>query len=163
MVCYPVPGGRWARGPSGRKVLQQCFSDALSVKPSGDGADLFSILCDATDEDGKRFSDTDVVNHMIFLMTAAHDTSTITATSGPDSAPNAHWNGAGCPPTRTTWIKDPTTRILLGQSKWGRSCGCTNSSSGGTTTTRRRYEAFSYTRSSVTTGMTRSVFVEYVS
>jgi cytochrome P450 len=33
------------------------------------------------DEDGNRFSDQDIVNHMIFLMMAAHDTSTTTATN----------------------------------------------------------------------------------
>ncbi len=33
------------------------------------------------DEDGNRFSDDDIVNHMIFLMMAAHDTSTSTLTT----------------------------------------------------------------------------------
>ncbi|MGH3466521.1 MAG: cytochrome P450, partial [Thermocrispum sp.] len=37
--------------------------------------------CHATDETGATFADEDVVNHMIFLMMAAHDTSTITTTS----------------------------------------------------------------------------------
>ncbi len=36
------------------------------------------MLCHAETEDGERFSDEDVVNHMIFTMMAAHDTSTIT-------------------------------------------------------------------------------------
>jgi len=81
IMRYPVPGGRWARGLNGRKVLQRHFAAALPAKRRGDGADLFSILCNATTEDGERFSDADVVNHMIFLMMAAHDTSTITATA----------------------------------------------------------------------------------
>jgi cytochrome P450 len=81
IVRYPVPGGRWARGLKGRKLLQEHFAAALPAKRRGNGADLFSILCHATAEDGERFSDTEVINHMIFLMMAAHDTSTIAATA----------------------------------------------------------------------------------
>ena len=39
------------------------------------------MLCQSEDEDGNKFSDEDIVNHMIFLMMAAHDTSTSTATT----------------------------------------------------------------------------------
>ena len=35
----------------------------------------------ARSEDGDEFTDTDIVNHMIFLLMAAHDTSTITMSS----------------------------------------------------------------------------------
>lgn len=81
LIRRPVPGGRWAAGLHGRKVLEEYFSDSLPAKRRGDGADLFSALCHIVGEDGERFSDTDVVNHMIFLMMAAHDTSTITSTA----------------------------------------------------------------------------------
>ncbi len=43
----------------------------------GDGTDLFSMLCRSEDEDGARFAPTDIVNHMIFLLMAAHDTTAI--------------------------------------------------------------------------------------
>ena len=39
------------------------------------------MLCHIETEDGERFSDDDVVNHMIFLLMAAHDTSTITVST----------------------------------------------------------------------------------
>ena len=43
---------------------------------------MFAQLCVAQEkaqrEDGDEFSDEDIVNHMIFLLMAAHDTSTIT-------------------------------------------------------------------------------------
>ncbi|MCK7580453.1 MAG: cytochrome P450 [Chromatiales bacterium] len=42
---------------------------------------MFSLLCRAEAEDGSRFSDADIVDHMIFLMMAAHDTTTSTLTS----------------------------------------------------------------------------------
>lgn len=48
------------------------------ARRAGNGDDLFSALCQAESDDGQRFSDDDVINHVIFLLTAAHDTSTIT-------------------------------------------------------------------------------------
>lgn len=35
------------------------------------------MLCGSRDDDGVRFSDQDIVNHIIFLLMAAHDTSAI--------------------------------------------------------------------------------------
>jgi cytochrome P450 len=73
-----VPGGRWHRGLRARRELEAYFREQLPAKRAGDGDDLFSVLCRAETEDGQRFSDEDVVNHMIFTLMAAHDTSTIT-------------------------------------------------------------------------------------
>lgn len=73
-----VPGGRWAKGLKGRKVLEKFFRKELPAKRASKDTDLFSVLCHAKTEDGHQFTDDDVVNHMIFLMMAAHDTSTIT-------------------------------------------------------------------------------------
>ncbi|WP_216216505.1 cytochrome P450 [Amycolatopsis aidingensis] len=81
VVRYPVPGGRWAAGLAGRRVLERYFAENLPGRRDGAGTDLFSALCQAATEDGERFDDTDVINHMIFLMMAAHDTSTITSTA----------------------------------------------------------------------------------
>ncbi len=81
LIRYPVPGGRWKKGLEGRKVLEQFFRARIQDKRENPGDDLFSRLCQAEDERGHRFSDQDVVNHMIFLLMAAHDTSTITLCS----------------------------------------------------------------------------------
>tara|TARA_A100001391_G_scaffold44134_1_gene25712 strand:- start:5024 stop:6373 length:1350 start_codon:yes stop_codon:yes gene_type:complete len=78
LLRFPVPGLRWSRGLRGRRVLEQLFREEIPAKRASRGDDLFSALCHATTEDGHRFSDEDVVNHMIFLMMAAHDTTTIT-------------------------------------------------------------------------------------
>ena len=78
LLRFPVPGGRWQRGLKARKVLEEFFRSRIAAKRASPGDDLFSRLCQAEDEQGRRFSDEDVVNHMIFLMMAAHDTSTIT-------------------------------------------------------------------------------------
>jgi hypothetical protein len=81
IVRAPVPGGRWRKGLEGRRVLEDFFRAELPAKRDGNGDDLFTALCHAADEDGNTFSDTDVVNHMIFLLMAAHDTSTTTMTT----------------------------------------------------------------------------------
>jgi cytochrome P450 len=78
IVRANLPGGVWARGLRGRRILESYFRGRLAAKRAGDGEDLFSVLCHAESEDGHRFSDDDVVNHMIFTLMAAHDTSTIT-------------------------------------------------------------------------------------
>ncbi|GAB1516257.1 cytochrome P450 [Actinophytocola sp. KF-1] len=72
-----LPIGRWGAGLAGRKVLEDYFRRSLPAKRASDSDDLFAALCHARTDDGEMFTDDDVVNHMIFLMMAAHDTSTI--------------------------------------------------------------------------------------
>ncbi|MGW5075059.1 cytochrome P450 [Rhodococcus sp. NPDC004095] len=76
-----IPGTRWARGLAGRKLLEAFFYEHLPAKRATATPDLFSVLCHAQDEEGHTFTDEDVVNHMIFVLMAAHDTSTITLTT----------------------------------------------------------------------------------
>jgi cytochrome P450 len=78
---FPVPGLRWDRGLRSRKVLEEYFRSRIPAKRASDDEDLFAALCKVRTDEGHAFSDEDVVNHMIFLMMAAHDTSTITATA----------------------------------------------------------------------------------
>ncbi|WP_052371352.1 cytochrome P450 [Amycolatopsis taiwanensis] len=81
IVRFPVPGGRWAAGLAGRRLLERYFRATLPAKRQAGGDDLFSALCHARGDGGERFTDDDIVNHMIFLMMAAHDTTTITSTA----------------------------------------------------------------------------------
>lgn len=76
-----VPFTPWARGLTARKELEDFFYQHLPEKRRTGGDDLFAQLCLAESEDGDRFSDEDIVNHMIFTLMAAHDTSTITMTA----------------------------------------------------------------------------------
>jgi cytochrome P450 len=78
IIRSDLPGGKWHRGLQSRRLLEQYFHSQLPAKRASEGDDLFSVLCRAETEEGERFSDADVVNHMIFTMMAAHDTSTIT-------------------------------------------------------------------------------------
>lgn len=81
LVRRPVPGGRWARGLRARRLLEGFFQERLAEKRRGSETDLFSVLCRAETDDGERFTDEDVVNHMIFLLMAAHETTTSTLSS----------------------------------------------------------------------------------
>ncbi len=76
IVRHDVPGGRWRRGLRGRRILQDYFRAALPGKRAAETADLFSVLCHARSEDGDRLTDDEVIDHMIFVLMAAHDTST---------------------------------------------------------------------------------------
>lgn len=80
-IKYPIPGLKFSKGLKGRQVLVDYFHRLLAEKRDSDDVDLFSQLCRATDEDGNRYSDQDIVDHMIFLLMAAHDTVTITMTT----------------------------------------------------------------------------------
>jgi cytochrome P450 len=79
-VRLPLPGTRWGRGMRGRRLLEEFLERHLPQKRRTGGEDLFSVLCHLS-ADGDELSDADVVNHMIFLLMAAHDTSTITVST----------------------------------------------------------------------------------
>ncbi|MFF3224028.1 cytochrome P450 [Nocardia suismassiliense] len=79
LIRTNVPGGVWSRGVRGRRILGDYFRRELPAKRAGVGTDLFSVLCHAETEEGHAFSDEEVIEHMIFVMMAAHDTSTIAA------------------------------------------------------------------------------------
>ncbi|OBK15763.1 cytochrome P450 [Mycobacterium asiaticum] len=76
-----VPPFTWWRGLRARQLLEEYFAARVKEQRGKKGNDLLSVLCQTEDEDGNSFSDEDIVNHMIFLMMAAHDTSTTTATN----------------------------------------------------------------------------------
>ncbi|MEZ0343119.1 cytochrome P450 [Mycobacterium sp. pV006] len=76
MVRYPIPGGAVRRAARGREVLVEFFAGLLPEKRRHESNDLFSILCRARSDEGGRFSDDQIIDHMIFLLFAAHDTST---------------------------------------------------------------------------------------
>ncbi|MCT7659125.1 cytochrome P450 [Mycobacterium deserti] len=81
IIRTPVPPFTWWRGMQARKLLENYFEERVRERRGKDGSDLLTVLCQTEDEDGNKFSDEDIVNHMIFLMMAAHDTSTSTATT----------------------------------------------------------------------------------
>jgi cytochrome P450 len=80
-IRKPWPGTQMARGVNGRKRIVAYFSEQIPIRRANGGEDLFSQLCRATHEDGALLSTQDIVDHMSFLMMAAHDTLTSSLTS----------------------------------------------------------------------------------
>ncbi|HEY9564417.1 MAG TPA: cytochrome P450 [Nocardioides sp.] len=81
IVRAPLPGTRWGRATAGRAVLEEFLGKHLPLRRAQPGDDLFSALCSLVDDDGTGFTDAEVINHMIFLLMAAHDTTTITVST----------------------------------------------------------------------------------
>ena len=81
IIRTPLPPFKWWRGLQARKVLEDYFVERVKEKRGTDGTDMLTVLCQIADEDGNTFSDNDIINHMIFLMMAAHDTSSSTMTT----------------------------------------------------------------------------------
>jgi cytochrome P450 len=81
ILRVPVAGNKWHRAARGRAQLERFLTGQLPAARDSRGDDLFSVLTRVQDEDGTRFTDIDVVNHMIFLLMAAHETSTSTVST----------------------------------------------------------------------------------
>jgi cytochrome P450 len=80
-IRQPWPGTQMARGVKGRERVVDYFSEQIPIRRAKDGEDIFSQLCRATHDDGALLSTQDIVDHMSFLMMAAHDTLTSSLTS----------------------------------------------------------------------------------
>ncbi len=81
LVRLRIPGLEFYRGLRGREFMLGFLGAMLDEKRAGRAPDMFSRLCRARSEEGDALADDDVLDHMIFLMMAAHDTTTSTLTS----------------------------------------------------------------------------------
>ncbi len=81
VVRAPIPGTKMWKGVRGRKWIENYFREQIPLRRGSDGDDMFTLLCNAVDDDGNRYSDDDIVDHMDFLMMAAHDTLTSSITT----------------------------------------------------------------------------------
>ncbi|MDT7835652.1 cytochrome P450 [Aquabacterium sp. OR-4] len=81
LVRRPLPPLAMWRGVRARRWLVGLMRSKIADKRATETPDLFSQLCHARSEDGEAFSDDEVVDHMIFLMMAAHDTTTSALTT----------------------------------------------------------------------------------
>jgi cytochrome P450 len=80
-IRLPIPGLEFQRGLAGRAWLISFFRDLLPKRRAAESADMLARLCRAETEEGHRFADQEIIDHMIFLMMAAHDTTTSTLSS----------------------------------------------------------------------------------
>jgi len=77
----PLPGLEYTRGVKARAAMLRDLDSLLADKRGRGGEDMFARLFRAETEEGERFADADILDHMNFLMVAAHDTTTSTLTS----------------------------------------------------------------------------------
>ena len=81
VVRAPVIGRTYARGLQARARLAEFIRVRIPDRRAGSGQDLFTQLCHAEDEQGQHYSDGEIIDHLIFLMMAAHDTTTSAITT----------------------------------------------------------------------------------
>ena len=80
-VRVPLPGTAMGRGVKARAYLVELFKREIPARRGGEGKDFFSQFFRARDDAGEPLSDDAIADHMNFLMMAAHDTITSSATS----------------------------------------------------------------------------------
>jgi cytochrome P450 len=82
IIRRPWPGTAMGKGVAGRNYLNSYFLPQIAERRRDESRqDMFSQFCRATTEDGAYLSDQAIVDHMNFLMMAAHDTITSSMTS----------------------------------------------------------------------------------
>ena len=78
---FDWPGTTFARGLKARRELDAWVAELIPQRRGGSQRDMLTILCNTTTEEGERFSDREIIDHIIFLLLAAHDTTTSALTN----------------------------------------------------------------------------------
>jgi cytochrome P450 len=80
IVRLDLPGFQYHRGLEGRRYLKRFFMDLIETKRASNDEDVFAHFCRERQENGRYYADEDIADHMVFLMLAAHDTTTSAST-----------------------------------------------------------------------------------
>lgn len=81
VVKLPIPGTAWYKGLQGRKYLEDFMGRLVAQKRASQASDFFTQICHAKGEHNEELTDQEIIDHMIFLLFAAHDTTTSTLSS----------------------------------------------------------------------------------
>jgi cytochrome P450 len=81
LLRLPLIGRQWTRGLQARRRLVAQLLHLTQRRRARPGADFLSQLIQSRDEDGRQLQDDEVVDHLVFLMMAAHDTTASALTS----------------------------------------------------------------------------------
>jgi cytochrome P450 len=76
LVPAALPGTALARAVRARASLAVYLREVVARRRAAPARDLLSQLCQATDAEGRRYSDEEIVDHTLFMWMAAHDTTT---------------------------------------------------------------------------------------
>lgn len=80
-IRLPIPGLEFDRGLKARRFMKRFLAELIEEKREGDASDLLAHLVRTPTPEGERFTDQEIIDHMSFLMMAAHDTTTSTLCS----------------------------------------------------------------------------------
>lgn len=80
-IHLELPFTPYQKGMQARRFLTKRYKEIISKNRQNPGEDMFSQMCIAKSETGEMFTDEEIINQMIFLMMASHDTTTSTLTS----------------------------------------------------------------------------------
>ncbi len=81
LLPFKIPFTTYWYGMKGRKILEDYFREILAERRKNPTPDMLGKLCVAENEEGDKLTDEDIINHLIFLLMAAHDTTASTLTS----------------------------------------------------------------------------------
>jgi cytochrome P450 len=76
-----IPFTDYAKGMQARRRLLKFYEKHIDAKRKDPDNDMFSQMCIAKSEKGEMFTNEEIINQMIFLMMASHDTTTSSLTS----------------------------------------------------------------------------------
>jgi cytochrome P450 len=81
VIRKPLPFTAMKRGVDGRAFMSQYFAGEIPKRRGVVANDIFTQVCNARDENDNLLGEQDIIDHMNFLMMAAHDTTTSSITS----------------------------------------------------------------------------------
>lgn len=81
LLRWPLPGGQLWRGLRARQRVADLVRQSIPQARQDFRGTVLHRLCAARDEQGMYFSESQIVDHMLFIIMAAHDTTTSAATS----------------------------------------------------------------------------------
>ena len=83
LVKFPIPGNKFYKATNARNNLEKFFYSLIPHRRGQDKKDLFTKLCNAVSEEDSniRYTDEEIVNHAIFMLAGAHDSTASAFTS----------------------------------------------------------------------------------
>jgi cytochrome P450 len=81
IVRKPLPFTAMKKGVDGRAFMSAYFAREIPKRRGATGDDIFTQVCNARKENDELLTSQDIIDHMNFLMMAAHDTTTSSISS----------------------------------------------------------------------------------
>lgn len=78
VIRRPLPFTAMGRGVAARRALKTMLAKLIPERRANPGDDFFSQMCCAVDEDGKSWTDAEIIDHFNFLLASSHDTTAST-------------------------------------------------------------------------------------